>query len=335
MPSFGKRQLHELYFYLRLIRRLETELARLFREGKLVGPLPISNGQEAIGLGSAYPLRPGDFLASAIPSNGAVLARGVKPSEIFAHFMGKTSSLTGGHDGTLEPGDLKKGLVAPTGHLATHLSVMAGIAFAARTERKDAVAVALVGERAIGTGDFHEGLNFAAVHQLPLVVVLEKTPVGLPESDAIASTGLHLYERFRGYGVASLMVDGNDILQVLRVVEAAVDRARSGTGPTFIEARTAGKTRFSERTAVVSLHRDAPDKSQQRELDFEDGELNDPVEQFETFLVEHGLMQQPDQEQILERIERLVVEDSRRADEEPDPLPESLSEGVYHAPRSA
>ena len=317
MSRFGKQQLHELYYYLKLNRSLEEELVRLFRAGKLVGTLPISTGQEALGLGAAYTLEAGDFFSSAIPSNGALLARGVRPYEILSHFMAKETSATRGRDGSLQLGDLERGLVGPSGHLATHLGVMAGVGYAAKVQKKDSVALAMVSNRAVATGDFHEGLNFAAVHDVPLVVVVEKTPVGSRAPATHAPAGQHHYERLKAYGLPTVMVDGNDVLQVLQVVDAAVKRARSGKGPSVIEASVAGRSRFSMREDVFSLWNDAGDDADRQESALKDEELSDPVEQFEAFLIEHAQIQPGEQEVILSRVASVIAEDVARAEQEP------------------
>jgi TPP-dependent pyruvate/acetoin dehydrogenase alpha subunit len=343
MSRFGKQQLHELYYYLKLTRSLEEELARFFRAGRLVGGLPISAGQEALSLGAAYPLKPQDVLASSIPSNSAWLARGVSPFEIFAHFLGRRGGPTRGRDGSLRLGDWERGLLAACGHVAMHVGVMAGVALAAKVQKQDAVAVVLVDERALATGDFHEGLNFAAVHELPLVVVIEKRPVDPEVATSVAPAGEDHYQRLKSYGAPTVTVDGNDALQVLQVVETAVGRARAGRGPSVIEARTGGRTRFSMREDIVSVWPESEGRflgpcgdgqaprTQQR-LALEDEALNDPVEQFEAFLIEHAQLQPEEQEEILARVTRVVAEDVRRAEEQDPPEAESLTSGVYGSP---
>jgi TPP-dependent pyruvate/acetoin dehydrogenase alpha subunit len=343
MSRFGKQQLHELYYYLKLTRSLEEELARFFRAGRLVGGLPISAGQEALSLGAAYPLKPRDVLASSIPSNSAWLARGVSPFEIFAHFLGRRGGPTRGRDGSLRLGDWERGLLAACGHVAMHVGVMAGVALAAKVQKQDAVAVVLVDERALATGDFHEGLNFAAVHELPLVVVIEKRPVDPEVATSVAPAGEDHYQRLKSYGAPTVTVDGNDALQVLQVVETAVARARAGRGPSVIEARTGGRTRFSMREDIVSVWPESEGRflgpcgdgqaprTQQR-LALEDEALNDPVEQFEAFLIEHAQLQPEEQEEILARVTRVVAEDVRRAEEQDPPEAESLTSGVYGSP---
>jgi len=234
MSRLGKRQLHELYYYLKLTRRVEEELARLHREEKVTGPLCLVAGLEAVCVGAVYWLGSGDLLASSLPSLGSIIARGVRPVEIFSHFLGRDDSSSGGRDGSILLGSFERGLIAPTGHPATHLGVMAGVALAMKTMEKTSVGVALTSAKSLATGDFHEGLNFAAVQKLPLIVVVENDPDSFTSSSILE--GQYVHERMKGYGVPSISVDGVDILQVLQVMEAAMERARKG--PTLIEART-------------------------------------------------------------------------------------------------
>lgn len=320
MSRLGKRQLHEIYHYLKLNRRLEEELARLYRQGKLVGELYLGTGQEAVSVGSAYALRAGDFLAPAIRNIGSLLVRGFRPFEVFNQFMGKGRSPTRGRDGALHLGDLERGVVSPISQLGAHVAVMAGVAFAAKVQAKPAVALTYVGDGAIATGDFHEGLNFAAVHRLPLVVVLENNQYAFSaRTSDLYGTG-ELYERFKGYGLPSLPVDGNDVLQVLQVTEAAVERARSGKGATLIEARTfrmGGHALHDDMSYVPAGLR-------------EEWKGKDPIARYEDFLSANGLLQPEERERITERIEQVVGQDLHLADQEPFPGPGSLREGVYH-----
>ena len=324
----GKRQLHELYYYMKLTRQLEEGIARLHHEGKIPGPVCLAAGREAMSVGVAYPLRAGDFLASSTSSLGSLLVRRVPPLEILAHFMGRAPAATRGRDGSIGLGGLERGFVCPTGHLAAHLSVMAGVAYAAKFMEKKAVAVAVLGERAMATGDFHEGFNFAAVHQLPLIVVVENGPYASSVSTFVKSP--YVYETARGYGVASQPVDGTDVLQVLQAVETAIDRARSGKGPTLVEARTARSKSYPARDGAIPV----PFEGEQAVIRSGRGDAQvveiDPVAQFEAFLVDHGLIEPVERGLIIERVQLLVDNRIQLAEQEPLPDSEGLSDGVYH-----
>ncbi|MFQ5790421.1 MAG: thiamine pyrophosphate-dependent dehydrogenase E1 component subunit alpha [Acidobacteriota bacterium] len=328
MARLGKRQLHEVYYYLNLARRLEEEIARLHGEGEVPGPLCLGAGLEAVSLGAAYPLGADDYLGSYIPSVGSLIVRGVEPREILAHFLGKKASPSGGREGSLGLGAPSVGVIAPAGHLANHLGVMTGVAFAAKVLRKSAVAVAILGERAMATGDFHEGLNFAAVHEVPLVVVVHKNVFSAAAPSV--PNGHYLYERTRGYGLSGLPVDGSDVLQMLQVVETAVERARQGMGPALIEARIGVRVSYALRedsvpapfSAENTLRKDAVQEQAP-------SERQDPVAQFEAFLTDHGLLQPADRQSILERVDNSLREALRLAEVGPLPDAESLTEGVY------
>jgi TPP-dependent pyruvate/acetoin dehydrogenase alpha subunit len=243
--SFGKRQLHELLYYMVLSRKLEESLARLHREKRLTSPLGLRSGLEAVSVGAAFVPTPRDVLASTLPTTAVFLLRGVRPAEIVLEFLGKGAEPSGGRSGIRHFGDLARGIVAATDHAATHVGVMAGVAFSAQVQHQDRVALALVSDEAVATGDFHEGLNFAAVRKAPLVVVVVRFPsAGRAGGSAAGPEVSQLYERARGYGVTSLPVDGSDLLQVVEVVDTAFERSRAGGGPTLIEAPVRSSTRY-------------------------------------------------------------------------------------------
>jgi len=223
-----------------------------------------------------------------------------------------------------------------------HVGVMAGVAFGAKTRSQSAVALVLMEEKGLNTGDFHEGFNFAAVHELPLVVVIEKKPFEPTVAASVAPAGEDHHQRLKSYGAPTITVDGNDALQVLQVVETAVGRARSGRGPSIIEARNEGRTRFSMREDIVTVCPEplgrflgpsggiaAPLARTQPKLALEDDALNDPVEQFEAFLIEHAQLSPEEQDDVHARVTRLIAADARRAEEATSPEADSGSAGVY------
>ena len=167
-----ERQL-EIYRYLKLNRMTEDRLSNLYRQGKVVGGLYSSRGQEAISVGSAYALEPQDVVGPIIRNLGTMFVRGVKPREVMMQYMARADSPTGGKDVNTHFGDLKRGLVAPISMLGALIPVMAGIALAGRMQKKNLVAMTYIGDGGTSTGDFHEGLNFAAVLNVPFVLIAE------------------------------------------------------------------------------------------------------------------------------------------------------------------
>src|SRR5579885_360656 len=171
--GLGREAQLELYRFMKLNRMAEERLGNLYRQGKVVGGLYSSRGQEATSVGSAYALGPQDFLGPLIRNLGAMLVRGVEPSEVMLQYMARGGGPTGGKDANTHFGDVSRGLIAPISMLGALIPVMAGVALGARMQGKDAVALTYIGDGGTSTGDFHEGLNLAAVLAVPLVLVVE------------------------------------------------------------------------------------------------------------------------------------------------------------------
>src|ERR1041385_5259430 len=171
--TLNDEQLLEIYRWLQLTRLVEEKLVNLYRQTKVVGGVFRSLGQEATAVGTAYALRPADFITPLIRDLGAVLVKGIRPREVFAQYMAKAWGPSEGRDLNIHFGDMARGFIGPISHLGDMIPVMTGIVLGARMQKKEAVAVAYIGDGGMSTGAFHEGLNFAAVQRLPLVVVAE------------------------------------------------------------------------------------------------------------------------------------------------------------------
>src|SRR5712671_4522051 len=174
--TLTREQYLELYYYMRLNRELEEQMVRLFRQNRIVGGLYSSFGQEAISVGTAYALGPGDWIAPMIRNIGALLVRGFKPRDILTQHMARYTSPTLGKDGTSHFGDLKsRHVVSPISMLGDLIPVMTGIAMAGRYLGQKIVTMTWIGDGGTSTGVFHEGLNLAAVQKAPPVLIVAKT----------------------------------------------------------------------------------------------------------------------------------------------------------------
>src|SRR5262249_23096630 len=223
---------------LKLTRFLEDRLAALYRQAIITATVFTSRGQEAISVGSAYALGPDDFVSPLTRNTGTMLVRGIQPRDIFAQYMGKAGSPTGGKERIHYFGDLSKGIVASLSVLGDMVPVMAGMALAARIQRRTSVALTYLGEGATSTGDFHEGMNLAAVLHLPFVLIIENNryAYSTPASRTAAIDDFAL--RAGCYGIPGTIVDGNDVLAVYAETRRCLERARIGGGPSIIEAKT-------------------------------------------------------------------------------------------------
>jgi len=313
-----QRQL-ELYRWLELNRRVEDRLTNLYRQGKVVGGLYSSRGQEAVSVGTAYALAPGDVVGPLIRNLGALLVRGVEPREIFTQYMARGTSPTGGKDCNLHFGDLSRGLVSPISMLGALVPVMAGVALAAKYEKKSFVALTYIGDGGTSTGDFHEGMNLAAVLEVPLVVVAEHNGYAYSTPTSRQMKIRDLAERAAAYGIPASIVDGNDVLAVYEATRRAVDEARGGGGPRMIEVKTFRMKGHAE-------HDDAGYVP--REL-FDEWRARDPLDRFRRHLLAAGLAAPEELERIVIELDRQLDADVDFALASPFPPPERALEGVY------
>src|SRR5262252_3771772 len=238
MASLTREQQLDLYYYLKLTRLLEERLVSLYRQNQVIGGLYRSLGQEATAVGSAYALRKSDIVAPIIRDLGALLVKGVKPREVLCQYMARADGPTRGKDLNIHFTSVERGFVGPISPLGDMVCVMGGVALAARMQKKDLIALCYSGDGATSTGAFHEGMNFAAVHNLPYVIIVENNcyAYSTPNSKQMRITSLT--DRARAYGIPTETVDGNDVLAVYEVTLDAAERARRGEGPVMIEALT-------------------------------------------------------------------------------------------------
>jgi TPP-dependent pyruvate/acetoin dehydrogenase alpha subunit len=318
--TLTREQYLELYYYMRLNRELEEQMVRLFRQNKIVGGLYSSFGQEAISVGTAYALGPGDWIAPMIRNIGALLVRGFKPRDILTQHMARYTSPTLGKDGTSHFGDLKtRHVVSPISMLGDLIPVMTGIAMAGRYLGQKIVTMTWIGDGGTSTGVFHEGLNLAAVQKAPLVLIVENnqwaysTPVErqVPLRD--------LADRAKAYGIESAIVDGNDAVAVERTTREAVAHARAGNGPVLIEAKTMRMRGHAQHDAAEYVPKEM----------LEEWKKRDPLDRYEKFLNENKLWDAKTKKEIDARIAREIQADVEFAESSPFPPPELAAEGVY------
>lgn len=314
----GERQ-RELYGYLKLNRMTEDRLSNLYRQNKVVGGLYSSRGQEAVSVGSAYALGPDDVVGPLIRNLGTYFVRGVKPREIMMQYMARADGPTGGKDVNTHFGDLSRGLVAPISMLGSLIPVMAGVALAGRMQGKSLVAMTYIGDGGTSTGDFHEGLNFASVLDVPLILIVENNGYAYSTPISKQMKIKSLVVRASAYGIAGESVDGNDVLAVYEATRKAVERGRNGGGPTLIEARTFRMKGHAE-------HDDAGYVP--KEL-FEEWKDKDPIDRFERHLLAEGLATQEDLDAITAQIDEELNREVDAALASPFPPPERAFEGVY------
>lgn len=319
LPKLTRAQHHDLYYYLRLNRRVDEQLVSLYRQGKVAGGVYSSLGQEAISVGAAYALQPQDVIGPMIRNVGAMLVRGYRPRDVFLQYLARQDGPTGGREANTHFGDLARGVIAPISMLGELVPVLAGVALAAKLRKEERVALTFVGDGATSTGQFHEGLNFAAVQKLPLIVIVENNgwAYSTPVEKQMAIR--NIAERARGYGIPATIVDGNDVLKVYAATHVAADRARRGEGPTFMEAKTMRMKGHAEHDDARYMPKELVEKWRRK----------DPLLRFEKYLAQKKLLTAAEKAALDARIENEIRADVAFAEGSAFPTPLDAAQPVW------
>jgi TPP-dependent pyruvate/acetoin dehydrogenase alpha subunit len=323
--ALTRNQLLEMYYLARLARDIEERLVILFRQSKVIGGLYRSLGQEGESVATAYALKRTDAILPLIRNMGALMTMGVRPREIFLQYMARADSNSRGRDLNIHIVNLptegveEPVIVGPISMLGDSIPVAAGIAMGARMRGRDLVAMAWIGDGATSTGSFHEGLNFAAVQRLPLIVVAEdnKYAYSTPIAKQMAITRID--ERAAAYGIPHEMVDGNDMLAVYDIAKRVVDHARGGGGAALIGIDTMRMQGHAQHDDMRYVPRAL----------LEEWAAKDPVVRFRHHLRESATATDRELDDIDAMTKSYTAEEARLAEESPMPDPSTVTRGVY------
>ena len=284
-----------------LIRRFEEKAAELYTLGKIGGFCHLYIGQEAVGVGAISTLGPEDYILVSYREHGHALARGVDPGEVMAELCGKTGGSSKGKGGSMHIFDKRLGFLGGHGIVGGQIPLATGAAFASKYLKQERVTLCFFGEAAVNIGSFHESLNLASLWKLPVVFICENNRFGMGTPVERASSLYDLSGKACAYDMARACVDGMDVLAVRDVVAEAVERARAGSAPTLIEART---YRFMGHSMSDPVHGHYRTKAE-----VEEQKRQDPIKRFTTTLEENGLLTE-EQFQEMDAHFRDVVEDA-------------------------
>jgi TPP-dependent pyruvate/acetoin dehydrogenase alpha subunit len=317
----SNHQCIEIYRWMVLNRKMEQALENLYKQGKVVGGVYFGLGQEACSCASACALEKDDWLAPMIRNQGSLLVRGFEPRDMMMQYMAKADSPTKGRDGTSHFGDIyKRNVVSPISMLGDLIPVLSGVALGARLQGRDIAVMTYIGDGGQSTGVTYEGINFAAVQNLGLVLLVESNLWAYSTPSEMQCCVTDLAERAIGYGVRGVIVDGTDACQVYDAAHEAVERAHNGKGPTLIEAKMM-------RMKGHAIH-DAADYVPNPV--FEYWRKRDPIARFENYLVNVQKWLTPtEHKKLIADIESYLESEREIAVNSPMPTPESAEGGVY------
>ena len=317
--TYEPERLLTMYRQMLLIRQFEERVKYLFLEGIMPGTIHQCNGQEAIATGVCAALKPDDVITSTHRPHGHAIAKGVGVEPLMHELFGKATGCCRGKGGSMHVGDLDKGMVPAIAIVAGGVPVATGIALAFQMRHEPRVAVCFMGDGAVNEGAFHEGVNMGAIWSLPVLYVIENNLYS-------ASTRIRdtvrletLAERAKGYGIPGVTIDGNDVMKVYETTCEAVARARSGEGPTLIEALTYRVTGHSRRDPCNYQPEDERKMAQER----------DPVARFARKLLAEGIADQARLDAIRSEVDEEIECAVTSARGAPDPPPEMALEDVY------
>jgi pyruvate dehydrogenase E1 component alpha subunit len=230
--------LRRLYRTMRLIRAFEERVDALRTSGRLQGSLHLYVGQEAVATGVCARLRADDYVASTHRGHGHAIAKGVDVARMMAELYGRSTGTNHGKGGSMHIADTSVGMLGATGIVGAGTPIALGAALSAKTRRTRQVAVAFFGDGAMGQGPIYECLNMAAIWKLPLIFVCENNGYAESTSAEYALSTRDLSRRAAAFEVPAFVVDGQDVFAVYERMGEAVERARTGEGPTFLECKT-------------------------------------------------------------------------------------------------
>ncbi len=319
--GLSDEQALEMYWYILLSRRLDERMWILHRQHEVA--FHISGiGHEACQVGAAFALRKGhDWLHPYYRDMATVLTLGMTPRDLMLALYGKQGDpASGAHQMPAHYGHRPLKIVSGSSPVATQIPQAAGIAFAIKYKGTDEVVLTCFGEGSTAEGDFHEGLNWAGIHQLPIVFLCQNNQYAISVPVEREMPVKNVADRAVAYGMPGVIVDGNDALEVYRVMRQAVERARRGEGPTLVEAKT---------YRLVPHSSDDDDRTYRTREEVEGWKKKDPVLRMRQYLESVGLMNEAKAKEYEDRARKVVDDANEFAKNQPYPPPEAALEQVW------
>ena len=312
----------KLLHYMVMMRELEDRIElKLYRQGKIVGGCYTGRGQEAIPVGSAILTGPDDYIAPSHRDMGAFLIRGITPREILAQYLGRVGGPTGGRDGNMHMGCARRHVLPIISSIGASIPVATGIALAMKYRGERSVVFNYWGDGATSRGDWHEGLNFAAVQKLPIVFFCNNNLYAYSTPIEKQMPVENVADRAPSYGMPAEIVDGNDVLAIYEAAARGAAHARSGDGPYLIECKTFRMSGHSAHDPADYV----PDYLRQ------EWSRKDPILRLQKYMVERDWASEADFKKVRGEILGEIDEAVEWALAQPYPDPATVTDNVYES----
>jgi acetoin:2,6-dichlorophenolindophenol oxidoreductase subunit alpha len=319
LKTLGAGTVLGMYRRMLTIRGLENTLRDLFLEGKMPGTIHQYIGMEACAVGVCTALMDGDIIASTHRPNGHAVAMGLSLESIMAELYGKKTGCCMGKGGAMHLCDLSHGMLPANAIVGANIPIIAGVALAFKIRNEKRVAISFFGDGASNEGAFHEGINLAAVLNVPVVFVCENNQYAASTSIRQTMKPATIAERSAAYGIPGEVVDGMKVLEVYKRAKAAIEKARDGGGPTLLELRTfryCGHSRSDPNTYMSAEEKDY-------------WKAKDSIIQFRNLLISEGCMDESGAKRISDEVDSELARAVAFGQAADDPDPSELYKNLY------
>lgn len=317
--ELGKDKLLHMYSRMLMARRLEEEVHLLFLQGELPGTVHLYAGEEACAVGVCSALRQDDYITSTHRPHGHAVAKGVSTRSIMAELFARTTGCCGGYGGSMHMGDLSVGMLPAIAIVGGGIPVASGVGLALKRLGTDRVVACFFGDGASNEGAFHEGINMAAIWDLPVIFVCENNLYGASTHVNRVMKVANIADRAAAYGIPGVITDGMDVLAVYRTVKEAVDRARAGEGPTLVECKT---------YRYMGHSRTDPGLYRSKE-EVEEYKAKDPIPRLKNYMLSEGIATENEIAAVEEAVEEELEDAIEFARNSPHPKPEDALKNVF------
>lgn len=321
LKELGREKAHALLYEMLRGRRFEEKSAEAYAIGKIGGFCHLYIGQEALAVGAISVLRPDDYVVSAYREHVQALAKGMTSREVMAELYGKVTGCARGKGGSMHLFSAEKNFLGGWGIVGGQIPLATGVGWAIKYRGEDKVCLCFMGEAAVNQGAFHESLNMAALWKLPVIYIVENNRFGMGTAWERASSLYDISQKANAYNMPSVVADGMDVMDMRAKVQEAVDRARTESMPTLIEARCYRFVGHSMSDPVHGVYR--------TKEEVEEAKRRDPIRIFIDQLKDAGMLTDEELNEMDARVMEEVQDSMDFSDQSPDPGPEELYMHVY------
>jgi pyruvate dehydrogenase E1 component alpha subunit len=308
--EFATKALEKMY----LIRLFEERVVELFKRGMIRGATHVYLGEEAVATGACLAINEDDYITSTHRGHGHCIAKGADVRKMMAEILGRRTGYCRGYGGSMHIADIEIGILGANGIVGGGIPIATGAGLTCKYKNNKKVVLCFFGDGATNQGSFHEALNLASVWKLPVIYICENNGFAVTTPTSISTSVKDIFVRAQSYSMKGTTIDGNDVLEVYKAVKDSVERARSGEGPTLIEAKT---------YRWEGHYLGDPQVYRTKE-EVEEWKKKDPIERFKKYAKENNLLTDKEIEEILTRAKLLVDDAEKFALESEHPSPEEL-----------